>query len=60
MQNSQEHHRVFKNRGLRGTFEQKRRKLLNEGIHSLYSLSHIIWVIQSRMKWVGHVHIWER
>jgi hypothetical protein len=54
---------VFGNRVLRGTFVPKRdgiiggwRKLHNEELHSLNSLSNIIRMIKSRrMRWVAHV-----
>jgi hypothetical protein len=53
---------VSENRVLRKIFGPKReedgswRKLHNDELHSLYSLSNIIRVIKSRrMKWVGHV-----
>jgi hypothetical protein len=54
---------VFENRVLRGIFGPKRddviggwRKLHNEELHNLYSLSHTIRVIISRrMRWTGHV-----
>jgi hypothetical protein len=55
--------RVFENRVLRRIFGPKRdevtggwRKLHNEELHSLYSLSSIIRVIKARrMRWAGHV-----
>jgi hypothetical protein len=54
--------RVLENRVLRRLFEPKRdevtgwwRKLHNEKLNNLYSSPHIVWVIQSRMRWVGHV-----
>jgi hypothetical protein len=59
---SREEHRlrVFENRVLRRIFGPKRevtggwRKLHNEELHNLYSLSGIIRMIKSRMKrWAG-------
>jgi hypothetical protein len=54
--------RVFRNRVLRRIYALKReedgswRKLHNDELHSLYSLSNIVRVIKSRrMRWVGHV-----
>jgi hypothetical protein len=54
--------RVFENRVLRRIFWPKRdevtgewRKLHNEELHDLCSPPNIVWVIKSRMKWVGHV-----
>jgi hypothetical protein len=55
--------RVFENRVLRRIFGLKRdeviggwRKLHNEGINNLYSLSIIITTIKSRrVRWAGHV-----
>src|SRR5215510_5597785 len=55
--------RVFENRVLRGVFGPKRdevtgewRKLHNEELNDLYSLSNIVRVVKSRrMRWVGHV-----
>ena len=53
---------MFENRVLRRIFGPKRdevtgewRKLRNEELNNLYSLSNIVRVIQSRMKWVGHL-----
>jgi hypothetical protein len=57
---------VFENRVLRRIFGPKRvtgewRKLHNEEHHVLYSSPNIIKQIKSsRMRWVGHVHAWER
>jgi hypothetical protein len=31
------------------------RKLLNEELNDLYSSHNSVWVIKSRMRWVGHV-----
>jgi hypothetical protein len=59
-----EEHRlkVFENRVLRKIFGPEReedgswRKLLNDKLHSLYSLPNIVRVIKSRrMRWTGHV-----
>jgi len=55
--------RMFENRVLRRVFGPKRnevagewRKLHNEELSSLYSLSNIVRVVKSRrMRWVGHV-----
>jgi hypothetical protein len=53
--------RVFENRMLRRIFGPKReadgswRKLLNDGLHRLYSSPNIVAVVKSRMRWVGHV-----
>jgi hypothetical protein len=53
--------RVFENRVSRKIFGPKReedglwRKLHNDELHSLYSSLSIVWVIKSRMRWVGHV-----
>jgi hypothetical protein len=55
--------RVFENRVLRRVFGPKRdevtgewRKLHNEELNDLYSLSNIVLVVKSRrMRWVGHV-----
>jgi hypothetical protein len=55
--------RVFENRALRRMFRPKRdevteewRKLHNEELNYLYSLSTIVWVIKSRrMRWTGQV-----
>ena len=55
--------RVFENRVLRGVFGPKRdkvtggwRKLHNEELSDLYSLSNIVRVVKSRrMRWAGHV-----
>jgi hypothetical protein len=54
--------RVFENTVLRKIFGPKReedgswRKLHNDELHSLYSLSNIVRVIKSRrMRWAGHV-----
>jgi hypothetical protein len=54
---------VFQNRVLRNIFGPKRdevtgewRKLRNEELHDLYSLSSIIGIMKSRrMRWAGHV-----
>jgi hypothetical protein len=54
---------VFENRVLRRIFGSKRdevkgewRKLHNEELNGLYSVSNIVWVIKSRrMRWAGHV-----
>ena len=55
--------RVFENRVLRRVFGPKRdevteewRKLHNEELRDLYSLTNIVWVVKSRrMRWAGHV-----
>ena len=55
--------RVFENRVLRRVFGPKRdevtgewRKLHNEELNDLYSLSNILRVVKSRrMRWAGHV-----
>jgi hypothetical protein len=54
--------RVFENRVLRRVFGPKRdaitrewRKLHNEELKDLYCSPNIVWVIKSRMRWVGHV-----
>jgi hypothetical protein len=55
--------RVFENRVLRRVFGPKRdevtrewRKLHNEELNDLYSLTNIVWVVKSRrMRWAGHV-----
>jgi hypothetical protein len=55
--------RVFENRVLRRVFGPKRdevtgvwRKLRNEELNDLYSLSNIVRVFKSRrMRWAGHV-----
>jgi hypothetical protein len=55
--------RVFENRVLRRVFGPKRdevtgewRKLHNEELNDLYSLSNIVRVVKSRrMRWAGHV-----
>jgi hypothetical protein len=31
------------------------RQLHNEELNDLYSLSNIVWVVKSRMRWTGHV-----
>jgi hypothetical protein len=54
---------VFENRVLRRVFGPKRkeatgewRKLHNEELNNLYSLSNIVRVVKSRrMRWAGHV-----
>ena len=54
---------MFENRVLRGVFGPKRnavkgdgRKLHNEELNDLYSLTNIVWVVKSRrMSWTGHV-----
>jgi hypothetical protein len=53
---------VFENRVLRGIFGPKRdevtrewRRLHNEELHALHSLSNLVWVIKSRMGLAGHV-----
>jgi hypothetical protein len=60
--------RVFENRVLRRIFGPKRdevteelRKLHNEELNDLYSLTNRVWVIKSRrMRWAGHVaRMWE-
>jgi hypothetical protein len=55
--------RVFENRVLRRVFGRKRdevtgewRKLHNEELNDLYSLSNIVRMVKSRrMRWAGHV-----
>jgi hypothetical protein len=55
--------RVFENRALRRVFGSNRnevtgewRKLHNEELNDLYSLSNIVRVVKSRrMRWTGHV-----
>jgi hypothetical protein len=54
--------RVFENRVLRRIFGPWRdevpgqwRKLYNEELNDLYSSTSIVWVIKSRMRWVGNV-----
>jgi hypothetical protein len=57
--------RVFENRVLRRVIGPKRvkltgewRKLHNEELNDLYSLSNIVWVVKSRrMRWAGRV-VW--
>jgi hypothetical protein len=53
---------VLENRVLRGIFGPKRdevtgewRRLHNEELNDLYSSSNIIQVMESRMRWTGHV-----
>jgi len=53
---------VFENRVLRVIFVPNRdevtgewRKLHNEELNDLYCSPNIVWVIKSRMRWVGHV-----
>jgi hypothetical protein len=54
---------LFDNRVLRGVFGSKRdevtlewRKLHNEELNDLYSLSNVVWVVKSRrIRWAGHV-----
>jgi hypothetical protein len=53
---------VFENRVVWRIFGPKRdkvtgewRKLHNEELNNLYSSPNILWVIKSRMRWVGHV-----
>jgi len=54
---------VFENRVLRRVFGPKRdevteewRKLHNEELRDLYSLTNIVWVVKSRrMRWAGNV-----
>jgi hypothetical protein len=53
---------VFENKVLRRLFGPKRdevtrewRNLHNEELHYLYCSPNILWVIKSRMRWVGHV-----
>ena len=53
---------MFENRVLRVIFVPKRdevtgewRKLHNEELNDLYCSPNIVWVIKSRMRWVGHV-----
>jgi len=45
--------RIFGPKKDEGTGE--RRKLHNEELNDLYSSSNNVWVIKSRMRWVGHV-----
>ena len=54
--------RLFENRVLRTIFRPKRdevtgelRRLHNEELKDLYCSSSTVWVIKSRMRWVGHV-----
>ena len=54
--------RVFENRALKRIFGPKRdkltrkcRKLHNEELSDLYCSPNIVWVIKSRIRWVGHV-----
>ena len=53
---------MFENRVLRVIFVPNRdevtgewRKLHNEELNDLYCSPNIVWVIKSRMRWVGHV-----
>ena len=48
--------------GLRGRTEGTAdcRNLHNVEFHDLYSFPDIIWMIRSRMRWVGHVTWMER
>jgi hypothetical protein len=54
--------RVLENRVLRRIFGLKRvevtrewKKLHNMELNDLYSSPNILWVIKSRMRWVGHI-----
>jgi hypothetical protein len=53
--------RIFENRILKRIFGSKRdsygewRSLHNEEFHSLYSSPNIVTMINSRLKWAGHV-----
>jgi hypothetical protein len=54
--------KVFENRVLRRIFGPKRdqvtgewRKLHNEELNDLYSLTNIVRVVKSRMRWAGHM-----
>ena len=58
---------MFENRVLRRIFGSKReevtgewRKLHNEELNNLYSLSNIARVIKSRIRWAGHSALWGR
>ena len=53
---------MFENRVLRVIFVPKRdevteerRKSHNEELNDLYCSTNSVWVIKSRMRWVGHV-----
>jgi hypothetical protein len=59
--------RVLENRVLRGIIIQRDettgewRKLHNEELNDLYCSPNIVRVMKSRrMRWVGHVALWER
>jgi len=53
--------RVFENRVLRKVFGTKKDEVtgewrkLHEELNDLHSSANIVWVINMRMRWVGHV-----